>query len=206
MAKTTVEVLASGGHIRWAVLWVVPDGSSYRIIRKDFDGDLDAAIELYTKAKRGGKRLVTLMSPNVAFPPPEKYRPYTRRTVEVREVKVMRNGKYVTRKQKTLTPKYIDPMLNLNRKGIFWCPYCREMRKFQQQAGFQNEYGTFMEAPGLYCPLCGVSHRLMPVRQWNPHCSRLYAANSTTRRTKSRTQRSTTRSTNKSGTRSKRRS
>jgi hypothetical protein len=199
MARKTVEVLASGRHIRWAVLWVVPHESSYRIIRKEFDNDLDGAIELYMKAKKGGKRLATLMSPNVAFPPPEKYRPYTRRTVEVREVRVIRQGEPKKVKRKTLVTKDIVPMQGLNRKGIFWCPYCREMRKFQMQSGFQTTEGTFMEAPGLYCPLCGISHRVMPVRLWNPHCSRLYASqtSATRRTTKSRTRTSTTRSTRK---------
>lgn len=197
MARKTVEVLASGRHLRWAVLWVVPHESSYRIIRKEFDGDLDAAIDLYMKAKQAGKRLVTLMSPNVAFPPPEKYRPYTRRTVEVREVKVLRNGKYVTRKQKTLTPKYIVPMLKLNRKGIWWCCYCREFRKFQKQSGFTTTEGSWMEAPGMYCPICGVSHRLMPIRQYNPHAARLYTSQTTGSRRAPRTKTSRTRNRRK---------
>src|SRR3954447_6645300 len=189
MARQSVEVLALGRHIRWAVLWVVPHESSYRIIRKEFGDDLDGAVELYMKAKKGGKRLVTLMSPNVAFPPPEKYRPYTRRTVEVREVKVMRNGRYVTRKQKTLTPKYIDPMLNLNRKGIWWCCYCREFRKFQKQSGFTSG-GIWIESPGMYCPLCGVSHRLMPIRKYNPHAARLYTSYRSSRAPRTKTSRS----------------
>jgi hypothetical protein len=201
MARTTHEVLASGKHIRWAVLWAVPDGHTYSIVRKDFEHDLDGAMDLYMRAKAAGKRLATLMSPNCAFAPPKKYLPYTRRAVELREVKVLRKGRQVTRKKKVLVTKDIIPMEGLNRKGIFWCPYCREMRKFQMQSGMTTTEGNWMEAPGLYCPMCGVSHRLMPVRQYNPHANRLYVSQTTSN---PRRQKSNSRSKTRSGTRQSR--
>jgi hypothetical protein len=194
--RRTTEVLASGRNIRWAVLWVVPDDEEdYRIVRKEFEGDLDGAIDLFNKAKAKGRRMVTLMSPNTAFPPPVKWRPSTKRRVVVKEVRVLRKGRYVKKRKKVLETYYDIPMERLNRKGIFWCPYCRQMRKFQRQTGMTSTEGNWMEAPGMYCPMCGVSHRLKPVRDWNPHAARLYVTQTRSRQstTSGSTKRSTTR-------------
>lgn len=142
-----------------------PEEGDYSIIRKDFGTDLDGAVDLYTRAKAAGKRVVTLLSCNVGHPPPEHLLPYTR--LVKKKVKTRRGIK-----RKMVRVKF-DPMRARNRKGIFWCPYCRTLRKYQQQAGFWFE-GKYVGEPGLYCPLCGISHKDFHVRKWNPIAYRIY--------------------------------
>jgi hypothetical protein len=67
------------------------------------------------------------------------------------------------------------PMLAANRKGIYWCPYCREFRKFQLQHEYYYDGQRIPEPDkrgGLYCPMCGISHRDMHVRRFNPIADR----------------------------------
>lgn len=160
---------ATGANIKWSVLWIKPKGDGdYRIIRKEFGNDLGAALDLYQRVVRAGKRLPTLRSNNVGFPPPERYRPYDARVRDKRWKKGKRQPgitkfKWVVR----------VPMRTLNRKGTWWCPYCREMRRFQQQGGFYID-GVIVPSEGYYCPLCGVSHRDIHVRRWNPLAQRIY--------------------------------
>lgn len=162
VSRKHIHVPNANGTIRWSVLWVVPTKKSYRIKEVEFEHDLTAAISLYTRAKQAGKRLVTLRSMNVGFPPPEKYQPYYKRVRDKRWKKGKRQ-KGVTKFKQVL----VVPLRKLNRRGIFWCPYCREMRKFQEQPGTYVGR-TFVEAPGLYCPIDGTSHRDYHVRKWNP--------------------------------------
>ena len=170
----------SGASARWSVHWVVPSGDTYRIVEIDCEDNLNEAIRIYTKAKESGKRFATLRSRNVAFPPDEKYRPYYAQVRDKRWVKGRRQ-KGIT-KYKTV---HKVPMRTLNRKGVFWCPYCREMRKFQEQGAFMFE-GIAVEAPGLYCPICGISHRDWHVRNWNPVCHRIYLDETRSRRGRGR--------------------
>lgn len=54
-----------------------------------------------------------------------------------------------------------------NQKGVWWCPYCTELRKFKYRKQYTVE-GITMPDPGMYCPLCGISHRDHHVRKHNP--------------------------------------
>jgi hypothetical protein len=188
-ARPSVEVIATANTFRWSVLWVKPKGGSYTIIRHEYGNDFTEALRVYNKAKAAGKRMATLRSNNVAFPPPEKYQPYRRQKVEVVNVDkyVKRNGvrTKVNVKRKRLVPYTEIPMEKMNLKGWYWCPYCREMRKFQHQTGFPIGEKSFVDAPGMYCPLCGVSHRDFSVRRWNPHAWRMYLTETQPRRTQS---------------------
>lgn len=177
MARRTTETWATGAHIHWEVRWVVKKGSDYAIMIHDCGNDLQEAMRVYSKLQGVGRRLVTLRSANVGFPPPEKYQPG-----------------WVTRKRKVTTkgrtrvkrvPILVVPMNKLNRRGIFWCPYCREMRKFQEQGGFYIE-GVRVPEGGLYCPICGVSHRDFHVRKWNPIAERYYVNQGSGRRRRGR--------------------
>lgn len=179
--RPSVETFAVANHFKWSVLWVVPDKDSYRIVRKEFDNDFTEALRVYNLARLGKKRLATLRSNNVAFPPPKKYLPYTRQKVHVEHY--TKQGKQ--RKRKVLRPYEVIPMETMNRKGWYWCPYCREMRKFQHQVGFPIGEKSFVDAPGMYCPLCGVSHRNFAVRRWNPHAWRLFFKDTQPRSTRS---------------------
>jgi hypothetical protein len=147
-------------------MWTVPSGESFRIIEKWCDNDLTEAMRIYGMAERAGKKNLTLRSCNVGFPPPERFRPYMKRIVRRSS-----SGK------KVRGTREVIPMEAANRKGIFWCPYCMKMRRFQSQNGFIYE-GVYVpdgrRTKGLYCPLCGTSHRDMHVRRWNPVANRKF--------------------------------
>lgn len=160
---------ALGGHIKWSVLWVVPTDGGYRIIQHECGNDLGEAVRLYSKVVAAGKRFPTLRSDNVGFPPPEQLRPYTAR---------VRNKLWVKGKRQKGVYKYkfVDrvPMAKRNRVGVWWCPYCRELRRFQQLGAFMIEGVPVPDKDGHYCPICGVSHRDWHVRKWNPVAYRLF--------------------------------
>lgn len=206
--RKSVETYASGTLIKWSVLWVKPDKSgSYTIIRKEFGNDLTEALRIYQLATQAEKPLATLRSNNVGFPPPPKYRPYTRHKKVKKQVAVLSGGRRVKRTQVSLESYEIIPMEKYNLKGWWWCPYCREMRKFQSQSGFPIGERSFVEAKGMYCPLCGVSHRDAHVRKWNPHAWRMYlydtqpkTRSTTSTRTSTRTRTRTARSRRNSST------
>lgn len=188
--KNQTEVFASAAHIKWSVLWVKPDNDSYAIVRREYGSDLSEAMRVYSLALKAGKKLATLRSNNVAFPPPPKYAPHTRKRVVKRAgtKKVRRQGRIVIvpTTKKVLETYTVVPMEKVNRKGFYWCPYCREMRKFQNQQGFPIGEKSFVEAKGMYCPLCGVSHRDFSVRKYNPAAARQYFSDTQpTRRTRS---------------------
>lgn len=160
--------LMLGAHTKWAVLWVVQKPKKVRlkkggtriekrpvIVEKDFDHDLNAAMEFYVKVKEAGREYPTLLCRNVGFPPPEKYLAYDK------VVKRKEGGRKI---QATIR---INPMRLVNKRGFVWCPYCREMRKFQLQDGFRVE-GHYVSDRGWHCPICGISHRNHLVRRWNP--------------------------------------
>jgi len=131
---------------------------------QSFDNDLASATKLYIKVKGLGAPLATLRCCNVGFPPPVEYRPY----VQQRVVKEKRNG----RVRKRLIEEEIVPMEGVNLKGVWWCPYCREMRRFKLQDGATYE-GIFVEGRGMYCPVCEIAHVDHHVRKWNPQAERL---------------------------------
>jgi rubrerythrin len=164
--------LAMGDHLRWEVRWVKKDDrEGYRIVCIDCEDDLDEAIRIYVKAKSAGKKMATLRCRNSGFPPPQELRPYTKR-----------KSRIVTRRRKKVKEYYLavfNPMRKQNNKGIYWCPYCRELRRFQTQNGFLIQ-GVFVPEPGLHCPICGTSHRDYHVRRWNPLAARTYLAGQTT--------------------------
>lgn len=163
-----------GAHARWAVLWVVEKPKKvklkkggYRVenrpvvIEKDFEQDLNAAIELYVKVKEAGRENPTLLSRNVAFPPEERFLPYTKQVKR-------KDG----RKTKIVTIR-LEPMKIVNKRGLTWCPYCREFRKFQLQDGFRVD-GIYVADKGWHCPMCQVSHRNHHVRKYNPQMVQEY--------------------------------
>lgn len=154
-----MSYLMTGTNARWSVCWVAVKKGKRFVVEKDFETDLSAAIDLYTRAKKAGKPMVTLRCANVGFPPPEKYQPYEKWMAK----KERRNG----RVRKFRVKVYVDPMEEVNLRGIWWCPYCREMRRFLQQDGFRFE-GMSVPVEGVHCPICGVSHRDVHVRKYNP--------------------------------------
>lgn len=159
---------------KWEVIWV-KDG---RVARKDCGNDLAEALRVYALTLQAGKRLATLRCKNMAFPPPERFRART----ELKHFRSKHSGRVTTEEC------YIQPMDALNRKGIWWCPYCIKMRKFKLSKSFIHE-SVRVQDPRYACPLCGASHRMQTVAQFNPiahkveaHLSRSRAGKRTNRR------------------------
>jgi hypothetical protein len=158
---------------KWEVLWI----KDRKIHRKDCGTDLTEGIRLYMmlKGKRSG---VTLRCKNFGSPPPLRLQS---RIVQYKVLErldrpriVRRNGKRYRKTHETVIKRglYV-PMKKKNRDGIWWCPYCRELRRFVKKKYIEVELTpggrtTQIHEPGMYCPMCGVSHRDHSVRKWNP--------------------------------------
>jgi hypothetical protein len=56
------------------------------------------------------------------------------------------------------TPKSVRYMQAANLKGIYWCSYCIQLRRFKT-----DEFKRFM-----YCPVCEATTRDFHIRQANP--------------------------------------
>lgn len=164
------------GRMNWSVLWFVPKTDT--IIRHRYGADLGEAVRVYSLVKRAGRVNATLRCDNIGFPPPKKWQPHY---VRVPKIVEGTRGK----KRRVYETQHRVPMNKANRAGIYWCPYCREMRRFQLQNGFHSE-GQWCPDPdprgGLYCPMCGISHRDFHVRRWNPIADRHYLTKKSTRR------------------------
>lgn len=171
-----MSYLLTGDRARWEVMWVVRKDRKPHIVCIEFENDFSGATKLYLKAKAAGKHLATLRCCNVGFPPPEKYRPYYGDVWDGEYRIVRRNGKRF--KKKITHVELINPMEEANLKGIWWCPYCREFRRFEHWDGVKTD-GSFFKSiqtskprwvpmPGMYCPLCGINQNDSHVRRWNP--------------------------------------
>jgi hypothetical protein len=72
----------------------------------------------------------------------------------------------VTRKGKKFKKKVITVvnfMDEYNQKGIWWCPYCIKLRRF--------EFTETERGPEMFCPVCGCGNYLFEVRRHNPHAA-----------------------------------
>lgn len=153
---------ANGGapaRARWEVLWV-KDG---RVVRKPVGHDLAEGLRIYTLATTAGRRAVTLRCTNMQFPPPDKY-------ADREDVVVERNGKRYRGKRLIEPRQYLVRMGELNVRGVWWCGYCMQMRRFVKRSGFYVD-GVWNADEHLACPICGASHRI--VGRYNPMSLRI---------------------------------
>lgn len=171
---------ANATRVRWQILWV----SKGRVHRKDFDHDLSAAVELYTKLLIGERKGVTLRSCNMGFPPPDKYADW-----ETDRFEIITRGR--KRYKRPLPDLLIEPreyrhrMHAINVKGWWWCPYCMKLRRFERREGHIGKVvpgfheGKAVEwvmrawsDPHMACPMCGASHNDWNVAHYNPIAAR----------------------------------
>lgn len=168
----------AGERARWEVLWV----SKGKIHRKDCEHDLTEAIRVYNlvKGKRPG---ATLRCKNMGHPPPEYLLPrqvkYKAREELPRPKIIRRGGKRYRQTHEVITKVgLLVPMKKKNAAGIWWCPYCRELRRFAKRKTVKVDAGNGqmikIGSPGMYCPLCGTSHRDHNVRKWNPIAIKIF--------------------------------
>lgn len=140
----------------WEVLWIAKG----KLQRKDCGHDLTEAMRIYSlvKGKRSG---ATLRCKNMGFPPPDRLLP--------RKVRGKRHGRIVT--------GILNPLKKLNNQGIWWCPYCRELRRFKETKGFRYPgTKTFISETRYVCPICSTPHRDHNVRRWNPLARKITAS------------------------------
>lgn len=156
-------------NLKWSVLWKKGE----TIISHRCGNDLDEAIRVYHLVKKAEKPGATLRCDNAGLPPPEKFQ-----RTEWRNIggKTKKDEKWV---------RVLVLMEKANNKGIFWCPYCREFRRFGRQLYYYVE-GRFARHPNkrgmLACPMCGISHRDYHVRKWNPVAAEFYQRETRRRR------------------------
>lgn len=130
----------------WSVFWYSKNKGKW--LRKRFREDFGAAVKFFGENQhRPG---ITLHPDNHGYPPPKRITHHERVTWEI----VKRKGKKYKKKVVTV----VNLMDEYNSKGIWWCSYCVQLRRFKE---IQTERG-----PELYCPVCKVSHRL--VKDHNP--------------------------------------
>lgn len=154
--KSTVE------NTRWSVIWL--DKQGRRIEKKPgpmFPGlNFVDALELYHKVGKLGRRGLTLRCTNVGFPPPQRLLPHT-----ITKVKRGRRREFLRL-----------PLKKLNKRGIWWCPYCMRLRRFQR---IINRRGG---GEVHRCPGCDIPHWDTHVQAYNPiarYLSIKYPYNST---------------------------
>jgi hypothetical protein len=160
----------TGDIARWEVIWWSKKGKKF--IVKEFENDLVSAEQLYSRITALGAPFATLRCCNVGFAPPTQYRPYIKRMVK--KEKVRRNGRLRTKK--TIVEIEVTPMVEMNLKGIWWCPYCRKMRKFRKQDGmtYSDSSGDYYLDGAVYVdPVCGITHTNHHVRKWNPTAQKM---------------------------------
>lgn len=159
--------IASIQLARWEVMWVIVHKGKKHIKVIECDQNLPEAMRIYNLAKQGGRKMVTLRCKNVGFPPPPKY-------IDD-EILTIRKGKHKGKrvKRQTHPPVYLHKMGALNVKGVWWCPYCMELRKFELRQGFETRTGQYVAQKGFYCQMCDIPHTNHYVSKYNPMSMRL---------------------------------
>lgn len=71
-------------------------------------------------------------------------------------------------------PAKLGEMMDLyNRKAIWWCPYCMELRRFEKRVYTEIDGRLISADPAYYCPICDISHNDGHVAKHNPIVQRL---------------------------------
>lgn len=154
--------LATQSNSRWEVMWVVVKNGEKRIICKEFDHDFVSAVGLYVKVKQAGKKMCTLRCCNVAYSPPESYR-------DVEPIYGKKKGKVIVIGERlTEPPSFSHKMDRLNDQGVWWCPYCMQLRRFEKRAWYELDDRMVADDPKYYCPMCDISHSDRNVQKYNP--------------------------------------
>lgn len=170
----------NGITAQWEVMWVVVKKGEKRIVCIDHGGDLVSALEMYMKVKNAGKKVATLRCKNIAFPPPADW-------VDMEPVYAKRKGKVVVVDEvQSNPPTFNGKMDAYNGQGIWWCPYCMKLRRFEKRGWAEVEDMTFETEPQYCCPMCDISHNDWHVAKYNPLAQRIRnAKKSRGRRSKS---------------------
>jgi hypothetical protein len=70
--------------------------------------------------------------------------------------------------------KYYDKMVAYNKQGVWWCPYCMELRRFEKCLHAFDDFGdAYAIDPEYRCPMCDITHTDWHVIRYNPVAKRL---------------------------------
>lgn len=61
-----------------------------------------------------------------------------------------------------------NKMASYNRQGVWWCPYCMELRRFEKRGWIELDEKLYTAEPAYYCPMCDISHQNHHVVAFNP--------------------------------------
>lgn len=154
-------------HAQWEVLWVVRRNGENHIVGTDFERDFVGALALYSKAKKAGKKMCTLRCKNIGHAPPDRYR-------DLEPIYKKRKGKLVVVGERmSEPPQYTVKMEKYNRQGVWWCPYCMELRRYEKRGWSEVDDVMFSADPKYYCPICDISSSDAQVIKYNPIARRL---------------------------------
>lgn len=169
------EAWITGAIARWEVIWWNKKKKRFTVM--EFGNDLASAEALYARVCASSKPFATLRCCNVGFPPPEKYRPYQwTEKVKTGTTIVKRRGKRYRKTKYREVVHDVDPMIEVNLKGAWWCPYCRQMRKFRRQDGMtftDRGHTYYLDGVVWCCPVCRITHTNHHVRKWNPTAQKM---------------------------------
>lgn len=151
--------------------------SKGRVITKECGADFAEAVRIYTLAVQANKQNATLGCANMSFAPSDKYadhRPAYKMSERTGKRFISKKtGQPVLLGKELILPRtYQDTMGALNRQGVWWCPFCVKLRRFERYDGFMSE-GIEVNEPAMMCPVCNVSHNHGQVQRYNPICSRI---------------------------------
>ena len=137
-------------YAKWSVFWRNKKG---KFVRKRFYEDLQGALRFMRD--NPDRPVLTLHSDNLGFPPPRRITHFEEHGWTV----VKRKGKRYKKRVVTI----VNRMHDYNQKGIWWCPYCIQLRRF--------EFAETERGPEMFCPVCGCGNYLFEVRRYNPHAA-----------------------------------
>jgi len=151
---------ADHSHALWQVVWEKGD----YVHSKDFGLYFSDALTFYDKIK-GKRKGVTLRCKNISFEPPLKYADHVP-LYKMKRVRGLKKKVQVGWKVKyPLT--YTVRMMLVNRRGLWWCPYCIKFRRFELHKWSEIE-GIRMDQPAYRCPTCEISNYDGSVKRFNP--------------------------------------
>jgi len=69
--------------------------------------------------------------------------------------------------------KYENKMEAYNHQGVWWCPYCMKLRRFELRAWAEIDDHLYRIDPERFCPICDISQGDHNICLYNPAARRI---------------------------------